>query len=546
MSYPLLRYYLPAASDKPVTWDVDVAIYGATMAGIMAAIEVSQAGLRVLILNPGRHVGGMTTSGLGWTDFGNPSVVGGLAKDFYTRLGQYRHGRDEMLWTFEPSAASTVVRDMVAESGLEIDNGYYVDEIRKSGQEITEMRSTSGATVRARWFIDASYEGDLMARAGVSYVTGREDKEEFGEVFNGFQLRDLNQIELPVDPFMVPGKPGSGLLPGVHRQDELPRAGTGDGLIQAYNFRLCMTRRPELAVPFPMPADYDERKYELLARYFEAGWRMDMRADGTFAKFDEIGNGKTDTNNGGGFSSDFIGGSWGFPEESYAGRERIFQEHVSYHQGLLWFLRTSPRVPADVAQAISSYGLAGDEFTDTGNWPPQLYIRECRRMRGMEIITENECLGRTQSKMPVALGAYSIDSHNCQRVVVDGIVKNEGDVQVPLPSPYEIPFGSMVPKSADCTNLLVPVCLSATHIAYGSVRMEPVFMALGQAAGIAAVVALRGGLRAQEMGPAELYPLMREAKMVFHINQLNEEERKNPIGNPAIPAVEDVAAFHTA
>ena len=546
MSHPLLRYYLPAASDEALTWDVDVAVYGATMAGIMAAIEAAQDGLRVLILNPGRHVGGMTTSGLGWTDFGNPSVVGGLAKEFYTRLGRHRHAREEMLWTFEPSAAAAVVRDMISEAGLRVENGYYVDQVRKSGGEITEMRSTSGATVRARWFIDASYEGDLMARAGVSYVTGRENNEEFGEVFNGFQLRDLNQIELLVDPFTVPGKPESGLLPGVHRQDELPRAGTGDGLIQAYNFRVCMTRRPELAVPFPMPADYNESRYELLARYFEAGWRMDLRSDGTFKKFDEIGNGKTDTNNGGGFSSDFIGGSWGFPGESYAGRERIFQEHVNYHQGLLWFLRTSPRVPPEVARAIRIYGLAGDEFTETGNWPPQLYIRECRRMRGMEVITENKCLGRTQSTMPVALGAYSIDSHNCQRVVIDGIVKNEGDVQVPLPSPYEIPFGSMVPRSADCTNLLVPVCLSATHIAYGSVRMEPVFMALGQAAGIAAAVALRGGLRAQELGPAELYPRMQDAEMVFRINQLKEKDRKNHIGNPSILHVQDVAALHLA
>jgi hypothetical protein len=544
MPYPLLRYYLPSPLDQTSNCEVDVAIYGATMAGIMAGIEAAGRGLSVLLLNPGRHVGGMTTSGLGWTDFGNPSVVGGLARHFYRRVGQLRHGRDEMLWTFEPSAAATVVRDLIAESSLRIEDGFYVDEVLKEGARIKAMRSTSGLEVRARWFIDASYEGDLMARAGVSHVTGREDNEEFGEDSNGFQLRDLNQFELPVDPYVESGQASSGLLPGVHHRDDLPRTGAGDGLIQAYNFRLCMTRRPDLAVAFPQPAGYDEAKYELLARYFEAGWRMDLLPDGTFIKFDQIGNGKTDTNNGGGFSSDFIGGNWDFPNASYAERERIFQEHVTYHQGLLWFLSTNPRVPAEVAKAIRTYGLAGDEFTTTGNWPPQLYIRECRRMRGLETITERHCFGASSGDFSAALGAYSMDSHNCQRVVFDGMVKNEGDVQVPLPAPYEIPFRAMVPRAAEATNLMVPVCLSATHIAYGSVRMEPVFMALGQAAGIAAATALQRDLRAQDLAAADLHPLMFEAGMVFNISQLKDEERRNHNGNPSVPEFGEAATLH--
>ncbi len=545
MSSPSLRYYSPAPSDQVFDAEVDLAIYGATMAGLMAGIEARSRGLNVLIVNPGSHVGGMTRSGLGWTDFGNPYVFGVLEGDFYSRLGRNRDGRNGMLWTFEPSAASAVVREMIAESGLRIAHGFYVDQVFKERAVISQVRSTAGSVVRASWFIDASYEGDLMARAGVESAAGREDNAEFGETYNGFQVRDLNQFELPVDPYVVPGRPGSGLIPGVHHAAELPQPGSGDNLVQAYNFRLCMTRRPELAVPFPQPADYDESRYELLARYFEAGWRMDLCPDGTFMKFDEVGNGKTDTNNGGAFSSDFIGGSWEFPGASYAERERIFQEHVRYHQGLLWFLQTSPRVPDSVAQAMRNYGLAGDEFTDTGHWPPQLYIRECRRLRGLETVTERHCFGKTGGDFPAALGAYSMDSHNCQRVVSGGVVRNEGDVQVHLPAPYEIPFRAMVPRPAECTNLIVPVCLSATHIAYGSVRMEPVFMALGQAAGLAAAVGLRRGMRAQDLGAAELEASMLAARMVFRLGQLKQEERRNHNGNPAVPAPGDAATLHS-
>jgi len=540
----MLRYFLPSASQDTSMQNVDVAIYGATVAGIMAGIAARQRGLNAVIFNPGQHVGGMTTSGLGWTDFGNPSVVGGLAREFYRRLGQLRLGREEMLWTFHPSEAAAVLQEMMDAVALRVCHGFYVEEIAKDGARIVEARSTSGARVRARWFIDASYEGDLMASAGVNHVTGRESNGEFGESFNGFQLRDLNQFEFPVDPYIVPGHPGSGLLPGVHHDGPLPPTGRGDELVQAYNFRVCMARNPELAIPFPRPENYDERKYELLARYFEAGWRMDLRPDGTFTKFDDVGRGKTDTNNGGGFSSDYIGGNWGFPRASYGEREKIFQDHVAYQQGLLWFLQNSPRVPSSVARAIQAYGLAADEFTATGHWPPQLYIRECRRMRTAEVITERHCTGTVSGGFSAALGAYSMDSHNCQRVVVEGSVQNEGDVQVPLAAPYEIAFGAMVPDVADCTNLLVPVCLSATHVAYGSVRMEPVFMALGQAAGIATAICLHDGLTAQQLGERQLHPLLREAHMVFRLDQLKAEEQTNHVGNPSVPLLGELIEAH--
>lgn len=528
-------YYRPVApTGEPVPRQAGVVIYGATSAGVIAALECVARGVSVLVLNPGHHVGGMTTSGLGWTDFGNEAVIGGRARQFYAAVG--RHYGQPMGWAFEPSVAQRVFAGWLREAGVEILPGFYVAAARKRGARIVEVVSTTGQRVIGGMFIDASYEGDLLARSGVSYRLGREANAEFAETFNGVQLRDKNQFERRVDPFLVPGSPASGLLPGVHRLG-VPANGEGDRLIQAYNFRTCMTRRPELRVPFPRPHDYDERQYKLLARYFEAGWDMDLKPDGTFTKYDELANGKTDTNNGGGFASDFIGGNWDFPEAGYERREAIYQAHVNYQQGLLYFLQNSRRVPPKVRAAILQYGLAGDEFTETGNWPPQLYIRECRRMAGEFTVTEHHCLGRETAPQPVAMAAYTMDSHNCQRVVVDGRVLNEGDVQVRLPSPYSIPYAALTPRRTECENLLVPVCLSATHIAYGSIRMEPVFMSLGQAAAIAAALCLPDALPVQELDYARLRPELSAAGLVLELAQLPPQHRANPDGNPVtVPA----------
>jgi len=527
-------YYRPAAVVEPLLRQAAVVVYGATSAGVIAALECVARGVKPLVLHPGWHVGGMTTSGLGWTDFGNEAVIGGRARQFYAAVG--RHYGLPMGWAFEPSVAQRVFADWLRAADVEILFGFYVAAARKRGARIVEVVSTTGQRVTGGMFIDASYEGDLLARAGVSYRTGREANAEFGETCNGVQLRDKNQFERRVDPFVVPGSPASGLLPGVHRLGA-PANGQGDRLIQAYNFRTCMTRRPELRVPFPKPHDYDERQYELLARYFEAGWDMDLKPDGTFTKYDEVAHGKTDTNNGGGFASDFIGGNWDFPEASYDRREAIYQAHVNYQQGLLHFLQNSHRVPPNVRAAIRHYGLAGDEFTDTAHWPPQLYIRECRRLAGAFTVTEHHCLGRQTAPEPVAMAAYTMDSHNCQRVVVDGRVWNEGDVQVRLPRPYSIPYAALTPRPAECENLLVPVCLSATHIAYGSIRMEPVFMSLAQSAAIAACLCLPDARPVQELDYARLRPELTAAGLVLELNQLPPEKRANPDGNPVtIPA----------
>lgn len=525
-----LAYYRPAPATVE-TLATEVVIYGATVAGIMAAIEAKSRGRQVVLLNPGWHVGGMTSGGLGFTDFGNEAVIGGLARKFYEAIG--RHYGQPVGWAFEPSVAARTLDQWITAAGITVLHGHYVGSVRRHGTRIVELVSTSGLRVAGRIFVDASYEGDLLARAGVSNATGREPNNRYGETCNGVQLRDKNQFELAVDPYQRPGLPASGLLPGVHREG-VPPDGTGDELIQAYNFRTCMTRRGDLRVPFPKPRDYDERDYELLARYFEAGWDMDLKPDGTFKKYDVVARGKTDTNNGGGFASDFIGGSRDFPAASYERRERIYQEHVNYQQGLLWFLHHGGRVPPPVRAAILEYGLAGDEFTATGNWPPQLYIRECRRMIGEEVVTERHCLGLDRASRAVGMAAYTMDSHNCQRVVIDGRVLNEGDVQVRLPAPYSIPYGALTPRRGECDNLLAPVCVSATHIAFGSIRMEPVFMGLGQAAAVAACACCADDLAVQDLDYARLQPELQAAGLVLELAEIAPEARANPNGNPPV------------
>jgi hypothetical protein len=530
MTKRALAYYLPAppVTDEPVH-EADIVIYGATAAGIIAAIEARARNHRVLVLNPGWHVGGMTTSGLGFTDFGNEAIIGGLARRFYQLVG--RHYGTDLGWAFEPGTAASVLAGMMRAAGVNVLSGFYAHKVVKQAGRILEIVSTSGQRVRASLFLDCSYEGDLLPLAGVSNATGREANSVYDETFNGVQILDKNQFELGVDPFIRPGDPASGLLPGVHTLHPGVQ-GAGDQLIQAYNFRVCMTRRPELRVPFHRPADYSEHQYELLARYFAAGWRMDLQPDGSFAKYDEVANGKTDTNNGGAFASDFIGGNWDFPQASYERREQIYKAHVNYHQGLLYFLQNSPRVPRAVQAAIREYGLAGDEFTGTQNWPPQLYIRECRRLVGDLVVTEHHCLGRARALNSIGMAAYTMDSHNCQRVVVKGRVYNEGDVQVRLPAPYGIPYHAITPKRCECVNLLVPVCLSATHIAFGSIRMEPVFMGLAQAAAIAASLCLPELCPVQELQYAELRPHLKRAGLVLDLDEIDPELRSNSAGNP--------------
>ena len=498
---------------KPVA-TADIIIYGGTSAAISAAVEAKRSGKSVIVVSPDVHLGGLSSGGLGYTDTGDKSVIGGLAREFYHRVWLHYNtseawnwqkkeeygnqgqgtpamdGENRTMWIFEPHVAEKVFEDMVAEEQIRVDRDEWLD--REKGVEmkdgkIVSITTLSGKTYTGKMFLDATYEGDLMAAAGVSYHVGREGKEVYGEEWNGVQtgvLHHKHWFEADISPYVVPGDPSSGLLPRVSGEDPGERH-SGDNKIQAYCFRLCMSNYPDNRIPFPKPEDYDPMNYELLARSLETG-RKDW-----FEKFDAIPNHKTDTNNHGPLSSDNIGMNYDYPEAGYERRKEIIKEHENYQKGLLWFVANDPRVPEDIQTEMQKWGLAKDEFKDNGNWPHQIYVREARRMIGDFVMTENELLKKSPTPKPIGMGSYTMDSHNVQRYVKpDGFVQNEGDIGVSTNGPYTISYGSLVPKKEDCKNLLVPVCLSSSHIAFGSIRMEPVFMILGQSAAAAAVLAI--------------------------------------------------------
>ncbi len=503
--------------------DYDVVVYGGTSGGVAAAVQAARMGKSVVLVEPSRHVGGLTSGGLGFTDSGNKAVVGGLAREFYRRVKkhydrpeawryekpeQYKLYRpaDDAMWTFEPHVAEELLRGMLDEQKVPVVLGERLDRafgkgVKLDGKRITAIVTESGKVFAGKVFIDATYEGDLMAAAGVSTTVGREPNAKYGETLNGVARKwntHNHRFTVKVDPFVRPGDKSSGLLPGID-PDPLPADGEGDRRVQAYCFRMCMSNVPENRVPFPKPADYDELRYELLLRNFEAG---DLRFP---MKPDLMPNGKTDTNNNGAVSTDHIGANYKYPEASYAERETIVKDHESYQKGLMWTLANHPRVPRKIKDEMARWGLAKDEFTDNGNWPHQIYVREARRLVGDYVQTELDCRRKRDTPQSVGMGSYNMDSHNCARYVTPGgFVQNEGDVQESPGGPYKISYKSIVPKTGECPNLLVPVCLSCSHIAYGSIRMEPVFMVLGQSAATAAALAIDSRVGVQQVNYAKL------------------------------------------
>jgi hypothetical protein len=502
---PGLRYYYSVRRGRPRLTQTDICIYGATSAGIAAAVQARRLGYSVAVAAFGRHIGGISASGLGATDTGRIEAIGGLAREFYRRVGA-RYGQPET-FRFEPHVAEEVFEEWVAEHSITLHREQRLKSVRMDGERIAEIRMESGRRYQAAMFLDAGYEGDLLAKAGVSWVAGREGNAAYGETINGVQFRSGHQFRVPVDPYVVPGDPASGLLEGI-APDAPGTAGEGDHRIQAYNFRVCLTRSAD-RLPLPKPRGYDPERYALLLRYIEAGI------------FDVLGNnqpmpnGKTDLNNNGAVSTDNIGRNYAWPDAGYRERERIFQDHVNYQQGLLWFLANDERVPENVRAQVRAFGLPRDEFPDTGGWPHELYIREARRLVGDYVMTEHECRGNRVAGDSVGLASYTMDSHNCKRVVVGGSARNEGDVQVGVPAPYPISYRAIVPRAGECSNLLVPVCLSTSHIAYGSIRMEPVFMLLGHAAATAAALAIDAGVAVQDVDYAALRRRLRRDGMVL-------------------------------
>jgi hypothetical protein len=502
----------------------DVVIYGGTSAAITAAIQTRKMDKTVIIVSPDKHLGGLTAGGLGWTDSGNKAVIGGLSREFYQRVKShydsdaawmhqrredyrlYRRDEDAM-WAFEPHVAERTFESWIKELAISVVREARLDRARgvvTRDRRIVSIATQDGRTYAGRMFIDATYEGDLMASAGVTYTIGREANSQYSETLNGVQTERArsHQFTNKIDPYVVPGDPASGLLPRIH--DLVPgKEGESDKKIQAYNFRLCMTDVAANRVPFEKPEGYDPRQYELLLRDLQAGSRH------VFGKFDPVPNGKTDTNNHGSFSTDNIGMNWDYPDASYERRQEIIAEHERYQKGYFYFLINDPRVPEDVRTKMAQWGLAKDEFRDNGHWPHQIYVREARRMVSDFVVTENHVRRTRETPDSIGMGSYNMDSHNVQRYVARGpdgkaYARNEGDIQVNPGGPYPISYRAIVPKTGEIENLFVPVALSASHIAYGSIRMEPVFMILGQSAATAAAMAIDAAVPVQNVDYAKL------------------------------------------
>ncbi|MEX2382503.1 MAG: FAD-dependent oxidoreductase, partial [Opitutales bacterium] len=512
----------------------DCVIYGVTCAGIAAAVHAARSGLEVILLEPSSRLGGVTASGLGASDIGEPASLGGLAAEFYRRVDRYYRRADSWRFEtreeyvpkhplnvdekrdyhffFEPRVALAIFKEMLAEETVEV---RMRERLRRRGGisrdkgRIRQILLESGRVIEGRYFVDATYEGDLMAAAGVSFLVGRESCADFGEEFNG--IRPIATAEFDVDPFVAPGDPSSGLLPGLRSGRPGPR-GAGDDRLQAYNFRLCLTDVSENSIPIEKPLHYDPLNYELLVRHINS--KPHLRPGASLFKLTPMPNRKTDSNNHGFFSTDYVGQSHAWPEAEYAERERLWEAHRNYTQGFFWFLGNDRRAPEEIRREVLRWGLAADEFEENDHWPPQLYVREARRMRGEYTVDEHDCRGARRADDPIAYGSYAMDSHEVSRFVdEEGILRIEGAFWLGI-KPYPISYRAILPRMSECENLLVPICLSATHAAYGSIRMEPVFMMLGQAAAVAVGIALKDNLPVQKISyPALSAVLEREGSV---------------------------------
>ena len=480
---PGLRYYYPPEKIEPRVVETDVCIYGGTSAGVIAAVQAHRMGKRVVLLEFGKHLGGLSSGGLSHTDGGGASVCGGIAREFYNLIGQRN---------FRPSEAEAAFEKLLEDTDVVVHKLAHLDKVTKDGPRIVSITMEDGLEVRAKQFIDTTYEGDLLARAGVSWHAGREANSVYGETYNGIRKPGTGGHNFPVaiDPYRTPGDPESGLLPRINTDPGTP--GNGDDRIQAFCFRMWLTKEDPL--PLPKPAVYDEEQYELLARLFESGadprmgWSLDTNNHHLFA---------------GAYFIDFVGGNYDWPDANWIERERIFQDHANYQIGVMHFLANSDRIPEPHRTAIRQWGLPRDEYEDTSGWTHQLYIREGRRMVSDYVMTQHNCQGREVPEDSVGLASYNMDSHHCQMTVVDGAVRNEGNVEIGV-EPYRIAYRALTPRRKECTNLLVPVALSSSHIAFGSIRMEPVFMLLGQSAATAAAQAIDDQFVVQDIDYAKL------------------------------------------
>jgi hypothetical protein len=492
------------------TLECDICIYGGTSSGVIAACAANRLGKRTILIEPEKHLGGLTSGGLGATDIGNKFAITGMSRQFYREVGKH-YGKVEQ-WTFEPHVAEEIFDSMISTSKVKQIKEFRIISLQKEGSKIREITLESSTSeffknkkcIRAKIFIDCSYEGDLMAKSGISYTIGRESNSVYGETLNGVQLRDKHQFPDSIDPFIKKGNPKSGLLWGIS-SDSLLSDGMGDKKVQAYNFRLCLTRNKNNFIPIEKPPDYNPDNFELLRRLIEkhqySGKVLNL---GDYMHIQEMPHGKTDINNNGAFSTDFINNSWNYPEASYEQRDKIKRGHIKYIKGFLYFVGHDQHVPEALRNQMLEWGYSRDEFVGNAGFPYQIYVRESRRMVGEYVMTEKNCTGELKTSDGIGMAAYTMDSHNCQRIVWKGMVKNEGDVQAGGFQPYNISYFAITPKRNECTNVLVPVCLSSSHIAYGSIRMEPVFMVLGESAALAASSAIDNKCKVQDVNVREI------------------------------------------
>lgn len=529
-----------ASAAGPV--EADLVVFGGTSGGVVAAVQAARMGKSVVLVEPGRHLGGMTSGGLSAVDIGDPRSVGGIAREYFTKLaatagvtlswdkaftsaggGPATGGA----YAIEPHKAEQLFNEMVSEAGVKVHLDARLAAVKKDGARIAEIVTEDGAVFRGKMFVDATYEGDLMAKTGVSYTLMREGNAKYGESYNGIRYEEkyrprTNHLkpgphgrvpggqgvwdrDFPLDPYVVKGDPGSGLLPLIQEGDPGIPGEPAPG-VQAYCYRLCLTTSPDNQIPITPPPGYDPKRYEIVARFIEAclaiGDDMDLR---WFSKHDPLPKDKWDFNTAT-FGGNLPGASHAWPEATYAEREKIAKEHGNYHRGLLHFLATDPRVPEKVRNDMRRFGLPRDEFTGNGGWPHQIYVREARRMVSDLVMTEHHTFGRQVAPDAVALGSYGTDVHEIRRIVKDGAVTREGKIATGRDGapPYPIGFGAIVPKKAECENLLVTFALSASHTAFASIRMEPVFMCLSQSAAMAAVIAMEDGLAVQQVDYGKL------------------------------------------
>jgi hypothetical protein len=538
----LLGNFAGAAS-APVL-EVDVCVYGGTSGGVIAAVQVARLGKTAVLLEPGNHLGGMSAGGLSWTDVGSKErvwAVGGMAREFYQRVGKhYGHDPAKVFdapasddpartgydfakppsLSFEPRVAEAVFNEMIREARVPVHLQAPLAAGRREGMRIGEITMKNGLRVRAKVFIDATYEGDLLAAAGVSFTCGREANSQYGETVNGIQGPATNpragKFDVPVDPYVIPGQPASGVLPYLLQAEAWGPIGAADRRIQSYNYRVCLTDNPTNRIPIAPPPDYDPAQFELFARWIaareQAGKKSALR---DFLKYDPLQNNKYDFNNRWAISTDFIGGAHEYPTADPVRREQIARAHENYLRGFFHFLASSPGVPASVRDEMSRFGLCRDEFTGTGGWPHQLYVREARRMVSDFVMTEQHCVGERVAPDGIGLGTYGIDMHAVRRVALEGRAANEGTRGRNVPAPYPIGYGAIVPKAAECENLFVTFALSASHVAFGSIRMEPTFMILSHSAATAAVLAIEEQIPVQRLPYSQLAERLKAAGQVL-------------------------------